>query len=121
VTGCGGAAAGSPRPTLAALEADGLLARRRRHRWPLPGPSDLELLDSPARDRAAARRAADDPVLVTLMRTVGLPAPAHEDPPPTVAPVLGAVDAAVRELAAERHRRDTRRERAAADNVQRGY
>lgn len=110
---------------LAALEAEGQLVRRRRHRWPLVPEGETTLVDSPARYQAADRWAADEPVLVALAWAVGVgDGPAKDSPgirDAAVATVLSAVDDALGELAAERGRRSRRREEAAADNVRRGY
>jgi hypothetical protein len=110
---------------LAVLEAEGLLARQRRRRWLVFHSSRLVLVDSRARHLAASRWRSDEPVLVALAAAVGIREKRIDDTSgvtdEAVARVLSAVDDALWELAAERQRRDSRRDRAATDNVRRGY
>jgi hypothetical protein len=110
---------------LLALEGDGEIARQRRRGWAFFKPGRLTLVDSSARRRAAERLASDEPVLVALAAALGIRGGRTGDlsraAGDTAAAVVGAVDDAVRELAAERERRARRRNDAAVDNVQRGY
>ncbi|MGW3242008.1 GPP34 family phosphoprotein [Streptomyces sp. NPDC001070] len=111
---------------LTGLEAEGVLVReRRRHRLILRG-TRTALTDSPARRRAADRRAADEPVLAALVKAIGLRGGPAADAAPDVTDdaanrVLAALDDALAELTAERQRRSRRRADAAAENVRRGY
>ncbi|MFI2185451.1 GPP34 family phosphoprotein [Streptomyces sioyaensis] len=110
---------------LAGLEADGQLTRQRRRRWLLLRTSEVVLVDTPARREAANRWASDEPVLAALAAAAGLGEDRAADAPDVtdeaVATVIGAVEDAIQELAAERQRRDRRRDEAAVDNVRRGY
>jgi hypothetical protein len=105
---------------LAALEADGQLAPRRR-RW-IPFPTgQLELVNSPEGRRALDRWEAREPVLAALAAAVGIgsqEARFSDGADDSVETVLGAVHDAVRELEAVRQRRAI--EQAAFDNVWRG-
>jgi hypothetical protein len=110
---------------LEALEADGEVARIRRRRWGLFRTDRIVLVDSSARDRAAHRWAADEPVLATLATAVGVQ-DRRSGAVPGVADdaaqtVLDAVADALAELADERQRRARRLQDAAQDNVRRGY
>ncbi|WP_328537196.1 GOLPH3/VPS74 family protein [Streptomyces sp. NBC_00344] len=110
---------------LTALEAEGLLTRRRRRHWLLVRDDGFELVDSPARRVASSRWAADEPVLAALGEAVGIRDQQAGESPGTagdgVEAVLDALNDALSELSAERQRRARRRQDAAADNVQRGY
>jgi hypothetical protein len=110
---------------LAALESEHQLVRQSRRRWVLFHISDMVLVDSPARRRAAHRWAADEPVLATLSAAVGIldrtPADLSPLPGPASATVLTAVTDALTELATERTRRATKLTDAATTNVRRGY
>ncbi|MEU9086229.1 GPP34 family phosphoprotein [Streptomyces sp. NPDC048357] len=104
----------------AELEADGQLVRPRRQGISFRA-GQLVLADSPARRRAADRRAADEPVLITLAGAVGVGGKRTEDAPDVaddVATVLAAVSDALVELASVRQRRAI--EDAAFDNIWRG-
>ncbi|WP_030724178.1 GOLPH3/VPS74 family protein [Streptomyces sp. NRRL F-2580] len=105
----------------AELEADGQLVRQRRQGISFRA-GQLVLADSPARRRAADRRAADEPVLTTLAGAVGVGGKRTEDVPDVadddVATVLAAVSDALVELASVRQRRAI--EDAAFDNIWRG-
>lgn len=105
---------------LAALEAEGHLARQRG-RW-IPVPTGrTALVDSAARRHAADRWASGDPVLTALAAAVGIHhGPAGDLPgvDDAVVTVLAAVGDAVVELDAVRQRRAI--EEAAFDNVWRG-
>jgi hypothetical protein len=110
---------------LAALESEHQLIEERSRRWVLFHSSQMVLVDSPARSRAAHRWAADEPVLATLAVAVGIrdrrPADAPTVTSPPVATVLTAVGDALTELAAERRRRARKLTDAAENNVRRGY
>ncbi|WP_284574031.1 GPP34 family phosphoprotein [Streptomyces sp. 2P-4] len=109
-----------------ALEADGGLSARRSGRLGL-GAVRVEPVDSPARERAAARLEAAEPVLGALAAAIGIgiaadteagqaavpAAAALEDEPVTT--VLAAVMDAVMELEAVRRRRSI--EEAAFANI----
>ncbi|MFJ4849387.1 MULTISPECIES: GPP34 family phosphoprotein [unclassified Streptomyces] len=105
---------------LAAMEAEGELVEKRQRRWVVLHTTSIVPGDTTARRRAAARWAAEEPVLAGLGAAVGLRdgAPPAGDP---AAGVLAAVDNAVGELSAERRRRARRQEDAHAENVRRGY
>lgn len=106
---------------LAAMETEGQLTRRRR-RWNPLVTDETELVDSPARRRAADRWTSGEPVLAALAAAVGV----RHEPAPDLADltddatetVLAAVNEAVTELEAVRQRR--RIEEAAFDNIWRG-
>ncbi|MFE3139165.1 GPP34 family phosphoprotein [Streptomyces scopuliridis] len=114
---------------LAALEADGQLTRRRRHRLPFR-TGRMVLTDSPDRRRAADRWASHEPVLTALATAVGIPGRDGGDagdketeeapgvPDDAVETVLVAVNEALIELEAVRQRRSI--EQAAFDNIWRG-
>lgn len=113
---------------LSALEADGQLVRQRNRRWKVFWTRELALVDTEDRHRAAHRQRSDEPVLAALTEAIGLRDQGGEEtgepPKPSddaVARVLAALDDALAELAAERQRRDRRRDEAAVDNVRRGY
>ncbi|RNF81098.1 GOLPH3/VPS74 family protein [Streptomyces botrytidirepellens] len=107
---------------LSALEADGQLVRQRSRRWKVFWTRELALVDTDARHRAANRRRSDEPVLAALMRAIGIRDRGSEGvSDDAVARVLAALDDALAELAAERQRRNRRRDEAAVDNVRRGY
>jgi hypothetical protein len=110
---------------LTALEAEGQLTRQRHRRWMFFRTSRTALVDSPARRSAANRWTSDEPVLAALVAALGIRDKRTGDFPSVaddaVATVLGAVNDALSELAAERQRRARRRNEAAADNVRRGY
>ncbi|MGW2327714.1 GOLPH3/VPS74 family protein [Streptomyces sp. NPDC001700] len=109
---------------LSALEANGQLVRQRNRRWKVFWTRELALVDTDARRRAAHRLRSDEPVLAALTEAIGLREPDGEAPKVSddaVARVLAALDDALAELAAERQRRDRRRDEAAVDNVRRGY
>ncbi|WP_063727200.1 GOLPH3/VPS74 family protein [Streptomyces sp. RTd22] len=113
---------------LSALEADGQLVRQRNRRWKVFWTRELALVDTEDRRRAANRQRSDEPVLAALTEAIGLREQGGEgagQPPKlsddAVARVLTALDDALAELAAERQRRDRRRDEAAVDNVRRGY
>jgi hypothetical protein len=105
----------------AGLEADGLLVRQR-HAWIPLRTGRTALTDSPARNRAALRWRAGDPVLAGLAAALGI----HDDPAEdfgsladeSLVTVLAAVHHAVAELEAVRQRRSI--EKAAFDNIWRG-
>lgn len=104
----------------AALEEGGELTPERSGMSPF-GAKRVEPVDSPARQRAAARLKEGDPVLLSLAAAVGVEGerdeePAFEDGP--VATVLAAVRDAVMELEAVRQRRSI--ENAAFANLWRG-
>jgi hypothetical protein len=107
---------------LAALEGEGQFTRQRRHFWELFRPGRTVLVDSPARDRAADRWAADEPVLAALGAALGIREERTGDFAGTdddaVPAVLAAVNDALTELEAERQRRAI--EGAAFDNIWRG-
>ena len=104
---------------------EGQLTREEGRRWVVLKSSHTELVDSPARRRAAERWRADEPVLATLAAAVGIrdkrtgdaEVPADDQ----VVTVLNAVDDALAELAEERRQRARRQEQAASDNRWRGY
>ncbi|MEW2497901.1 GPP34 family phosphoprotein [Streptomyces nodosus] len=106
---------------LAAFEEEGRFTRQRR-RWLPSWTGEAALVDSPARQQAMDRSAADEPVLATLTSTIGIrEAPAAGLPDETdteVVTILTAVDDAVTELTAVRQRRAI--EKAAFDNIWRG-
>ncbi|MEU1203548.1 GPP34 family phosphoprotein [Streptomyces sp. NPDC005813] len=101
---------------MAALETEGVLARRRGH---LLRKKQTALVDSPPRRHAAERWDAAEPVLSTLAENLGIRHRNATDPPDitdyAVQSVLGAVSAALQELEGERQRR--RIEQAAFDNI----
>ncbi|WP_329200650.1 MULTISPECIES: GOLPH3/VPS74 family protein [unclassified Streptomyces] len=101
-----------------AFEEDGLLSPARRGRLSL-GAEHLELVDSPARQRARRRWEEDEPVLRALAVAVGIRRGPSEDAPgpdgDAVTTVLAAVNGAVMELEAVRQRRSI--ENAAFSNV----
>jgi hypothetical protein len=106
---------------VAALEADGQLAREHRHRISFR-TAGTALADSPDHRRAADRWTSKEPVLTALARAVGIDDRHHSGPPAVpdeaVATVLALVDDALTELAAARQRREI--EQAAFDNIWRG-
>jgi len=110
---------------LSALEADGQLVRQRNRRWKVFWTRELALVDTDARRRAAHRGRSDEPVLAALTEAIGVRDPGGEGDmkvsDDAVERVLTALDDALAELAAERQRRDRRRDAAAVDNVRRGY
>ncbi|MEV6649866.1 GPP34 family phosphoprotein [Streptomyces sp. NPDC051219] len=105
----------------AALEEEGQFTRQRR-RWIPFRSSRMVLVDSPARRLAANRWTSDEPVLAALAAAVGIRDKRTGDLPgvadDAVATVLAAVNDALRDLEAERQRRDI--EKAAFDNIWRG-
>ncbi|MEU1538125.1 GPP34 family phosphoprotein [Actinacidiphila glaucinigra] len=110
---------------LTGLAAEGQVVRERHRNW-LVRDTRTVLTDSRARRRAAARMAADEPVLAALTTTLGLRRGSAADAAPAVsdasaARVLAALDDALAELASERRRRSRRQADAAAENVRRGY
>ncbi|MFJ6365235.1 GPP34 family phosphoprotein [Streptomyces globisporus] len=105
-----------------ALEEDGELTRKRSGLLPF-GPKEVELVDTPARRRAVARRDERDPVLASLASAVGLGDEPSDDAEPslgdeTVTTVVATVHEAVMELEAVRQRRTI--ENTAFANVWRG-
>ncbi|MFE2229627.1 GPP34 family phosphoprotein [Streptomyces kronopolitis] len=115
---------------LAALEADGQLTRQRHRRWLLLRTDEVVLVDTPARREAAHRWSSGEPVLTALAAAAGIGAERPDEERPDQAPdamdddvttVITVLEDAVQELAAERQRRDRRRDDAAVDNVRRGY
>ncbi|MFC9327376.1 GPP34 family phosphoprotein [Kitasatospora sp. NPDC057015] len=106
---------------LTAMEAEGQLTRRRRHRTPF-GAGELVPADTPERRAATERWASHELVLSVLAVAAGIgDTRAQEEPTgveDSVLTVLAAVDGAVRELEAVRQRRAI--EDAAFDNVWRG-
>ncbi|WP_127354806.1 GOLPH3/VPS74 family protein [Actinacidiphila soli] len=110
---------------LAALEAEGQLTRQRHHRWMPFRAGEMVLVDSPARRRAGARWAADEPDVAALAVAIGVSDKRTEDSPSVaddaVMTVLTAVTDALAELADERQRRSQRRDEAAKTNYRRGY
>jgi hypothetical protein len=104
---------------------EGQLTREEGRRWVVLKSSHTELVDSPARRRAAERWRADEPVLATLAAAVGIRDKRTGDSPVAaddqVVTVLNAVDDALAELADERRQRARRQEQAAADNRGRGF
>ncbi|GGL61961.1 hypothetical protein GCM10010129_01880 [Streptomyces fumigatiscleroticus] len=106
---------------LAALGAEGLITRRRRHRIPVRTGRPA-VADTPAARHAAGRRASGEPVLAALAAAAGIDDGPAADVPgiadDAVVTVLAAVGRAVAELAAVRQRRAV--EQAAFDNIWRG-
>ncbi|MFG2506448.1 GPP34 family phosphoprotein [Streptomyces rubiginosohelvolus] len=104
-----------------ALEEDGELTRKRSGLLPF-GPKEVELVDTPARRRAVARREEGDPVLASLASAVGLDGEPSDDEPhlgdEAVTTVVATVHEAVMELEAVRQRRTI--ENTAFANVWRG-
>ncbi|MGW4035637.1 GOLPH3/VPS74 family protein [Streptomyces sp. NPDC004778] len=105
-----------------ALEEDGELTRKRSGLLPF-GPKEVELVDTPARRRAEARRDEGDPVLASLASAVGLDGERSDDDEPPfgderVTTVVATVHEAVMELEAVRQRRTI--ENTAFANVWRG-
>ncbi|MFJ1968211.1 GPP34 family phosphoprotein [Streptomyces sp. NPDC087903] len=103
------------------LEKEGLVTRARG-RWIPVATGRRELVDSPARRQAEARRAADEPVLAALAASLGIdekPADDFEElTDEAVVTVLATVGEAVTELESVRQRRTI--EDAAFDNIWRG-
>ncbi|MEV5430367.1 GPP34 family phosphoprotein [Streptomyces sp. NPDC052701] len=105
---------------LTVLEAEGLLVRPRGSWLPFRSARPVPA-ESPARQRAAHRWAADEPVLTTLAAVAGVRGEVPEDVPPpegAAQTVCAAVADAVAELEAVRRRRAI--ENAAFSNVWRG-
>ncbi|MFH9760666.1 GPP34 family phosphoprotein [Streptomyces anulatus] len=105
-----------------ALEEDGELTQKRSGRLPF-GPRRVELVDTPGRRRAIARREEGEPVLAALASAVGIDGgPPGDDEPRlddgAVTTVVAAVHEAVMELEAVRQRRTI--ENTAFANVWRG-
>ncbi|MFE6698136.1 GPP34 family phosphoprotein [Streptomyces sp. NPDC057718] len=105
-----------------ALERDGELTQKRSGLLPF-GPKQVELVDTPGRRRAVARREEGDPVLASLASAVGLDGGRPEGDEPriddeTVTTVVATVHEAVMELEAVRQRRTI--ENTAFANVWRG-
>lgn len=105
-----------------ALEGDGELTQKRSGRLPF-GPRRVELVDTPGRRRAIARREEGEPVLAALASAVGVDgAPSGDDEPRlddgAVTTVVATVHEAVMELEAVRQRRTI--ENTAFANVWRG-
>ncbi|WP_228927135.1 GPP34 family phosphoprotein [Streptomyces sp. DH7] len=105
-----------------ALEEDGELTQKRSGRLPF-GPRRVELVDTPGRRRAIARREEGEPVLAALASAVGIDGgPSGDDEPRlddgTVTTVVATVHEAVMELEAVRQRRTI--ENTAFANVWRG-
>ncbi|WP_327330917.1 GOLPH3/VPS74 family protein [Streptomyces anulatus] len=105
-----------------ALEEDGELTQKRSGRLPF-GPRRVELVDTPGRCRAVARREEGEPVLAALASAVGIDGgPSGDDEPRlddgTVTTVVATVHEAVMELEAVRQRRTI--ENTAFANVWRG-
>ncbi|MFD4336104.1 GPP34 family phosphoprotein [Streptomyces anulatus] len=105
-----------------ALEEDGELTQKRSGRLPF-GPRRVELVDTPGRRRAIARREEGEPVLAALASAVGIGGgPSGDDEPRlddgTVTTVVATVHEAVMELEAVRQRRTI--ENTAFANVWRG-
>ncbi|RPK79200.1 MULTISPECIES: GPP34 family phosphoprotein [Streptomyces] len=105
-----------------ALEGDGELTQKRSGRLPF-GPKRVELVDTPRRRHAAARREEGDPVLAALASAVGIGGgPPGQDEPhlgdETVTAVVATVHEAVMELEAVRQRRTI--ENTAFANIWRG-
>ncbi|MFF0197823.1 GPP34 family phosphoprotein [Streptomyces anulatus] len=105
-----------------ALEEDGELTQKRSGRLPF-GPRRVELVDTPGRRRAVARREEGEPVLAALASAVGIDGgPSGDDEPRlddgTVTTVVATVHEAVMELEAVRQRRTI--ENTAFANVWRG-
>ncbi|MFI1398495.1 GPP34 family phosphoprotein [Streptomyces sp. NPDC020681] len=105
---------------LAALEAEGVVARQR-HRWVPLRTDRTALVDSPARRHAAERWTSGEPVLAALAAASGIHEPSEDSEDlsdDAVVTVLAAVNNAVMELEAVRQRRKI--EDAAFDNIWRG-
>jgi hypothetical protein len=105
-----------------ALEEDGELTQKRSGRLPF-GPRRVELVDTPGRRRAIARREEGEPVLAALASAVGIDGgPSGDDEPRlddgVVTTVVATVHEAVMELEAVRQRRTI--ENTAFANVWRG-
>ncbi|MFG3405334.1 GPP34 family phosphoprotein [Streptomyces sp. NPDC048142] len=105
-----------------ALEEDGELTQKRSGRLPF-GPKRVELVDTPARRRAVARREEAEPVLAALASVVGIGGGRSDDDEPrlddeTVTTVVATVHEAVMELESVRQRRTI--ENTAFANVWRG-
>lgn len=104
-----------------ALEEDGELTQKRSGRLPF-GPRRVELVDTPGRRRAIARREEGEPVLAALASAVGIDGGPSDDEPRlddgTVTTVVATVHEAVMELEAVRQRRTI--ENTAFANVWRG-
>ncbi|MEV5260635.1 GPP34 family phosphoprotein [Streptomyces anulatus] len=105
-----------------ALEEDGELTQKRSGRLPF-GPRRVELVDTPGRRRAIARREEGEPALAALASAVGVDgAPSGDDEPRlddgAVTTVVATVHEAVMELEAVRQRRTI--ENTAFANVWRG-
>lgn len=105
----------------AALEENGELKAQRSGRLPF-GSERVELLDTPARRRAADRWKEKEPVLAALASVVGIDDERSDDEPDlddeAVTTVVAAVHDAVMELEAVRQRRTI--ENAAFANLWRG-
>ncbi|GAA3098170.1 GPP34 family phosphoprotein [Streptomyces rectiviolaceus] len=105
----------------AALEESGELKAQRSGRLPF-GSERVELVDTPARRRAADRWKEKDPVLAALVSVVGIDDERSDDEPglddEAVTTVVAAVHDAVMELEAVRQRRTI--ENAAFANLWRG-
>jgi hypothetical protein len=102
------------------LEQEGLVSRPRGSWLPFRSARPVPV-ESPARQRAAHRWAADEPVLATLAAAIGVCDGVPDDvpvPDDTTQPVIAAVVRAVMELDAIRRRREI--EDAAFANVWRG-
>jgi hypothetical protein len=110
---------------LAAFETEGQLRRQRHRRWRVLWSSEMVLLDSPSRRRAANRWAADEPVLAALATAIGIrdrrPGESPEVKDETASAVLDAVTEALGELSEERERRARKLDDAAVTNYRRGY
>ncbi|MBQ1117538.1 MULTISPECIES: GPP34 family phosphoprotein [Streptomyces] len=105
-----------------ALEEEGELTQKRSGRLPF-GPRRVELVDTPGRRRAIARREEGEPVLAALASAVGIDGgPSGDDEPRlddgAVTTVVATVHEAVMELEAVRQRRTI--ENTAFANVWRG-
>jgi len=104
-----------------ALEENGELKARRSGRLPF-GSQRVELVDTPARRRAADRWKEKEPVLTALASVLGIDDGRSEDEPgledEAVTTVVAAVHDAVMELEAVRQRRTI--ENAAFANLWRG-
>ncbi|MFJ8708273.1 GPP34 family phosphoprotein [Streptomyces anulatus] len=105
-----------------ALEEDGELTQKRSGRLPF-GPRRVELVDTPGRRRAVARREEGEPVLAAFASAVGIDGgPSGDDEPRiddgAVTTVVATVHEAVMELEAVRQRRTI--ENTAFANVWRG-
>jgi hypothetical protein len=106
----------------AALEEVGVLAPKRSGRLSF-GADRVEPLDTPARERAAQRRRAREPVLIALASVVGIDSGPSSDKEPTLddeaaTTVVAVLQDAVMELEAVRQRRSI--ENAAYANLWRG-